>query len=401
MAERVYLNTMGLICASGQGGDDLFAHFRRNQSQLAQNSHQQTAALRTSALGTISSPLPNIKRAGPHCIHNTRNNQVAMAALLQIDEAIFEAIADYDTDRIGVVIGTSTSGIAQTEVRLSAELQEIRPLPAYHYEMQEMAAPAHFIAEHYGLAGPCYGISTACTSGAKAIASARRLILAGFCDAVIAGGVDTLCQLTLQGFASLGALSDQLCNPLSLNRAGINIGEAATFFLMSKEKKGVALGGIGESSDAHHISAPDPSGKGAKAAMNNALQDAGLSWQDIDYINLHGTATILNDAMEAAAIHDIFGDTVWCSSTKPFTGHTLGAAGALEAGICWQTLMTSEGFLPPHRWDQVQDPALPYLKLTPTDNLENHQIQVKRVLSNSFAFGGNNIALILEALDAE
>ncbi|MDR2216460.1 MAG: beta-ketoacyl-ACP synthase, partial [Nevskiaceae bacterium] len=214
-------------------------------------------------------------------------------------------------------------------------------------------------------------------------------------DAVLAGGADALNRFTLAGFVALECVSPKPCNPMSVNRDGINMGEGAALFLISREPGEIALAGWGESSDAHHFSAPDPRGVGAVLAMRSALKMASLQPEDIDYINLHGTATVQNDAMESLAVTTVFGSSVPCSSTKPLTGHALGAAGAIEAAICWQTLRDHHsGALPVHWWDGQADPALPPLNLV----APGHRAQrpPRRVLSNSFAFGGSNAALILE-----
>lgn len=344
-------------------------------------------------LGLYKGDLPVIPLADHKW--QSRNNQFALAALGQIQSNVDTAIKRYGADRVGVIIGTSTSGIAESEADIRHWVQQGVAPDDYDYGVQEMGATADFIASVLALNGPVYGISTACSSGAKALASARRLIQSGICDAVIAGGVDTLCQLTVQGFSSLEAVSDSACNPFSKNRNGINIGEGAALFLVTAEKTGVELLGVGESSDAHHISAPEPSGSGAKACMSAALQDGNISAEQVDYVNLHGTATPLNDQMESLAMAEVFGSQTWCSSTKPFTGHTLGAAGAVEAAICWLTLNhgATDGWLPIQLWDGEQDPELPILKLVEADaRLEK---PLNYALSNSFAFGGNNISLLL------
>jgi 3-oxoacyl-[acyl-carrier-protein] synthase-1 len=215
------------------------------------------------------------------------------------------------------------------------------------------------------------------------------------CDAVVAGGVDTLCAFTLAGFAALESLSATRCNPLSRNRNGINIGEGAALFLMSCQPAAVALCGWGESSDGHHMSAPDPAGVGARMAMERALARAGIGPAQVDYINLHGTATIQNDAMEARVVHALFGDRVAVSSTKPLTGHALGAAGAIEAGLCWLAMQDDNpaGMLPPHLWDGVADPDLPELNVAGPGASSGHSLRC--VVSNSFAFGGANATLVL------
>jgi 3-oxoacyl-[acyl-carrier-protein] synthase-1 len=250
-----------------------------------------------------------------------------------------------------------------------------------------------FVAQYLGLSGPAYTLSTACSSSANAALSARRLLLAGLADAVVFGGVDSLCEMTLQGFDSLEAQSAENNKPMSVERDGINIGEAAAIFLMSSEPTGpVLIGGCG-SSDAHHISAPQPDGDGAYAAMAGALADAGLSPDQIDYINLHGTATQQNDSMESKAISRLFPKQIPCSSTKSLTGHTLGAAGALELGFCWLLLQANAHVrLPPALYRNDIDPELAPLSLAdekPVHNLPDY------CLSNSFAFGGSNVSLII------
>jgi 3-oxoacyl-[acyl-carrier-protein] synthase-1 len=227
----------------------------------------------------------------------------------------------------------------------------------------------------------------------KAIGAACRLIRAGLCDAVLAGGADALCKLTVNGFAALESTTAELCNPLSRNRRGINIGEGVALMLISRESAAVEIFGCGESSDAHHISAPDPAGRGAEMAMRAALAQAGIAAEEVDYLNLHATATPKNDLMEAHAVHRVFPRGVACSGTKPLTGHTLGAAGATEAAFCWLAL-TGDGRLPPHIWDGEVDPELPRLMQTmPGDRFTRHQGRV--CMSNSFAFGGSNASLVM------
>jgi 3-oxoacyl-[acyl-carrier-protein] synthase-1 len=241
--------------------------------------------------------------------------------------------------------------------------------------------------------------SSACSSSGKALASAARLIRMGLCDAVVTGGVDTLCEFTVAGFAALESVSTAVCNPMSIHRNGINIGEGAALFLMTAEAPaigaGVALLGWGESSDGHHMSAPDPTGRGARLAIEQALDRAGIDAAQVDYINLHGTATKQNDAMESGVIAALFGLAVPVSSTKPFTGHTLGAAAAVEAALCWLVMQddNAEGRLPPHLWDGAADPALPALNLVAQGGALGRP--ARHVLSTSFAFGGSNAALLL------
>ncbi|MBJ7538693.1 beta-ketoacyl-[acyl-carrier-protein] synthase family protein [Marinomonas sp. C1424] len=383
--EPCFLNSMAMMSALGSHPDDIKQRLLHGNPvlDLSQDYHSGPPL----PIGRIQETLPEIPLDDAK--YQSRNNQLAWAVAQKIMPDIKAAINQYGKHRIGVIIGTSTSGISDSEVYLR-EHAESGEMPAgFDYRMQEMGATARFLAVALGTCGPTFSISTACSSGAKALASARRLIRSGICDAVIAGGVDTLCQLTVQGFASLEAVSEQQCNPFSENRNGINIGEAGALFLVSKEKSAIELAGVGESSDAHHISAPDPSGAGAIRCMLACLKDANIDSQAINYLNLHGTATQLNDQMESKAVSEVFGANTPCSSTKPFTGHTLGAAGALEAAICWLSL--TESFIPKHLWDGCQDPNLPNIGLS--EGAQHSSISY--ALSNSFAFGGNNISLIL------
>jgi 3-oxoacyl-[acyl-carrier-protein] synthase-1 len=294
------------------------------------------------------------------------------------------------------VVGTSTSGIANTEAAMRHFVQNHHFPAEFHYAQQEMGSPASMLAAELNITGPAYVHSSACSSSAKAIVSAARLINMGLCDAVVCGGVDSLCAFTVAGFSALESVSNEVCNPLSLNRKGINIGEGAALFLMTANSaSSVALCGWGESSDGHHISAPDPDGHGARLAMQQALHRAHVRPEQIDYINMHGTATSQNDVMESRVLFDLFGDAVTVSSTKPFTGHTLGAAAAIEAALCWLVMQddNSEGKLPPHLWDGVHDPALPVLNVVSSGMKLGRP--VRWALSNSFAFGGSNATLLL------
>ncbi|RCV91717.1 beta-ketoacyl-[acyl-carrier-protein] synthase family protein [Billgrantia montanilacus] len=340
-------------------------------------------------LGRVTASLPETHTWPP--AHRSRNNQLLAAALERLSPTLDAFRQRRPRARIGVILGTSTSGIGETETALAARQPDGNWPASFHYQRHEIGSPACFVAEHLGLDGPAYTLSTACTSSARALASAKRLLATGACDAVIAGGADSLCGLTVNGFASLEALSDNPCQPFSANRDGINLGEAAALFLVTAEPGGIQLSGYGETSDAYHISAPRPDGLGAVAAMQAALDMARLSPGNIDYLNLHGTATRQNDSMEALAVAQLFGHDLPCSSTKALTGHTLGACGALEAAFCWLTLDARR--LPPQVHDGKIDPQLP--TLTYADAI---RCDVTRVMSNAFAFGGNNIALLMERL---
>ena len=391
-----YLNALGLVCALGRDKQEVARHLFAGDCG-GMREQAGWVPQRTLPVGAVQgnlAPLPaDMSR------HHSRNNQLLLEATLQIRPDIDSAIQTYGRDRIGVVLGTSTSGIDEASQGLAHYLREKQFPPEYDYQQQELGAPANFLAEWLQLSGPAYVISTACTSSARALMSAQRLLDLGICDAVLCGGVDTLCKLTLNGFTALEAVSEQRCNPFSLNRNGINIGEAAVLFLMTRDagdSQPIALLGSGASSDAHHISAPEPTGRGALQAMRKALDRANLQPEQIAYLNLHGTATQHNDAMESLAVATLFPTGVPCSSSKPMTGHTLGAAGALEAAFCWLSLSPDNRgqALPPHVWDGQPDPELPPLQwVTPATRLTS--IAPRYLMSNSFAFGGNNVSLII------
>jgi 3-oxoacyl-[acyl-carrier-protein] synthase-1 len=319
-----------------------------------------------------------------------RNNRLVHHCLTPLLPEIERAIGKFGAHRVGVILGTSTSGIERSEVALRERVETGAWPEGYRFERQELGDPSAFIAAAVGAKGPFYSISTACTSGAKALASAARLLRLGLCDAVIAGGVDTLCGLTLNGFSVLESLASERCNPFSVNRGGINIGEGGALFLLTREEAEIRLAGWGESADAHHLSAPDPEGHGARLAIDQALARAGIAAADISYLNLHGTATRLNDAMEARVTHEVFGSDLACSSTKALTGHMLGAAGSNEAAFIAMAL--SRGEAPPHVWDGEADPALAALHLA--DGI-GETVERRYMMSCSYAFGGNNAALIL------
>ncbi|WP_106478850.1 beta-ketoacyl-ACP synthase [Phytohalomonas tamaricis] len=381
------LSAPGIICSLGIRHEDVVDALRSGQRGLSVT--EAFTPGRPLPLGQVNVTLPSTE--GWPEDHKSRNNQLIAATLDALGDALPATLKRFAPERIGVVMGTSTSGVLETERAIARTGPGNDFDDEYRYTRQELGAPAKFIAERLALTGPAWTLSTACSSGARALAAARRLLLSGQCDAVIAGGADSLCGLTVNGFASLEAVSDAPCQPCSANRRGINIGEAAALFIVTREPGGIQLTGYGESSDAHHISAPDPEGRGAAKAMRDALSMAKLPPDAIGYLNLHGTATEHNDVMEARAVHAVFTDSLPASSsTKSLTGHTLGAAGALEAAFCWLAL--EHGFLPRHVFDGNYDPALPPLPLVS----KPHDGVVQRALSNSFAFGGNNIALLLE-----
>ena len=345
--------------------------------------------------GAVRETLPDLP---PHLSQPyNRNNQLLWVAALQIRDYIDEVIEKYGKNRIAVVIGTSTGGI-ETNLPVFQTVANgggwaDTPI---EQDMQVLSSPADFLRDALGLTGLTYGISTACTSGSRAIITAARLLKADLCDAVICGGTDMLSALTLNGFDSLSVLSNGVANPFSKNRNGINIGEAAALFVANKDGVGLPLLGYGVSSDAYHMSSPHPDGLGAEIAFVAALKNAQLSAEKIGWINLHGTGTVHNDAMESRAVSRVFGNATPATSTKPLTGHTLGAAGALEAAFLWGIVSQEynlDGRLPPHIFDGELDPELPPINLT----LSGSRFTQKRRIaaSSSFAFGGNNTVLII------
>ena len=389
----IYLNQLGIVCPLGNSGEQVKQRLL-DTGQSGVSLSEKYSPGRLLPLGRIDAELPLPAVSHLDVIARSRNNQVALAALAQIRTAVNNAIEQYGKGRVGIVIGTSTSGIAESEAAFRHFTRNGSLPDQFHYGQQELSSLATLLADELGVWGPAYVHSSACASSAKALASAARLLSAGACDAVLTGGVDTLCGFTVAGFAALESVSATRCNPLSHNRNGINIGEGGALFLMSREPGPVVLRGWGESSDGYHMSAPDPSGAGARLAVERALSRAGISAETIDYVNLHGTGTVQNDAMEARLIHALFGDAVAVSSTKPLTGHALGAAGAIEAGLCWLAMQDDNpaGRFPPHLWDGIPDPTLPALNVAePGSHLGR---PLDWILSNSFAFGGANAALV-------
>jgi 3-oxoacyl-[acyl-carrier-protein] synthase I len=329
-----------------------------------------------------------------------RNNRLAQLGIAQdgFRDAVAACAGRWGLGRVGLFLGTSTSGILETEIAYRQRDPQTGALPAsFEYAgTHNSYSLAAFVQELLGLEGPSAVVSSACSSSAKVFGSARRMIAAGLIDAAVVGGVDSLCLTTLYGFHSLQLVSANPCKPFDVERDGISIGEAAAFALIERppeslDADALLLLGVGESSDAYHMSSPHPEGRGARAAMLQALQSAGLAAEDIDYINLHGTGTPSNDSAEGHAVAAVFGSrtpAVEASSTKGATGHTLGAAGALEAVIC--ALSLQHGLLPGSAHTRRVDPSLGFEYLC-----ANRHRQISRALSNSFGFGGTNCSIVL------
>lgn len=325
---------------------------------------------------------------------NCRNNRLAQLALGQdgFTDRVSRCRDRYGPDRIGLFLGTSTSGIRETELAYAERNPETGDLPpGFDFRQTQLIFSAvDFVRQLLGLRGPSLSISTACSSSAKVFAAAHRYMHAGLCDAALVGGVDSLCLTTLYGFSALQLVSSEPCRPWDAGRDGINIGEAAGFSLLEwygADRGDIALLGFGESSDAYHIAAPHPQGAGAALAMQGCLEMAGLDGEAVDYINLHGTATRANDISEDAALRRVFATPPPFSSTKGWTGHTLGAAGITEAVIA--CLSIERGFIPGTLNTRRPDTGLSGALL-----LENRESPVSTVLSNSLGFGGSNCSLL-------
>jgi 3-oxoacyl-[acyl-carrier-protein] synthase-1 len=322
----------------------------------------------------------------------TRIIRIINTALQQIRPAVEKAASQYGPEKIGVCFGTCDNGSEGSSLAHRAFLGQGAFPQDYNLRFQSASYPAEFIAHKLGISGPAFTIATACASGASAIVRGSELIRAGICDAVVAGGADIVSDTVLAGFNALEAVSNSLCIPFSKNRNGINLGEGAAFFLLdTAEISAVELLGAGESADGYHITAPRADGAGPVKAIKTALLDAVLEPELVDYVNLHGTGTVLNDKAEALAMTTAFRHHPPSSSTKPITGHTLGAAGALEAAICWMTLNEQKG-LPVHCWDGEKDDELGFYPQIPA---WNEPLKNGVCMSNSFAFGGCNVSLVL------
>ena len=330
---------------------------------------------------------------GDRAAYDCRTNRIAQIAL-QADgfaAAVGAARARHGASRIGVFIGTSTSGILEAELGYRRRDAQTGALPpGFNYQATvNTYSVGDFVARYLGLTGPSFVVSSACSSTAKVFGNAARMIAAGVCDAAVVGGADSLCFTTLYGFRALELTSRQPCRPFDAGRDGISLGEGAGFALLEKAgESDLVLLGVGESADAYHMSTPHPEGAGARLAMQRALESARLGAGDIDYINLHGTATRTNDAAEDKAVIELFGRAVPCSSTKGATGHLLGAAGMTEAVVAM--LAVRHGLLPGSAHTRVVDPELGCNYL-----LKSRGARVRRALNNSFGFGGSNCSLVI------
>lgn len=350
---------MACACALGRTNDDVLANLRARSSAGMVHLDGEVPG-RPILFGMVPGGLPPI--ADPE--FDMRANRLLLQAVQNIRAELESFVARHGADRVAVVLGASNTGIDEAQRHVDRWLDGGTKPEEMHFSQIELGTPSDYLRRLLGVKGPAYAVSTACSSSAKAFAAARRLIAVGAAGAAVVGGVDGRCRFAMNGFNSLGALSQGLCRPLAPDRDGINLGEGVALFTMEREGDGVFFAGAGETSDAYHATAPDPEGRGAEAAMRAALADAGITPADVGYLNLHGTGTQANDAMEMKAVRRVFGEGFQSyESTKPFTGHCLGAAGAVEAAICWLKLRAGD----------VDGAAL----------------------SNSFAFGGSNASVVL------
>lgn len=358
-----FLTNLFAASALGVGNEATFVNYRR---RVAPGMTELVGDIpsRSIRFGLVPGELPAI--AEPQW--SMRTCRLVKLAAEGFGGALERLVARYGASRVGIVLGASNTGIDEAQRFVTDWLDAgVRP-PAFDFSMIELGTPSRYLKEILGVRGPAYTVSTACSSATKAFGSAMRLMEGNVCDAVVVGGVDGRCRFAMNGFHALGALSAGVCRPLAPDRDGITLGEAVALFTLERAPSEtgpvVRLRGVGESSDAHHATAPDPEGRGAEAAMRTALAAAGLEPGGIDYVNLHGTGTVANDDMEMKAFRRVFGDATAYESTKDLTGHCLGAAGAIEAAICWLRIASGE---------------------------------IRTALSNSFAFGGSNASVVLSA----
>ncbi len=388
-----YLNDLGILCTLGANAAQVRANLLTRDAAVP-DPRQLLTRRGNRYVGALHCALPELP--AQLAAYDCENNRLGALALEQIRASVDGALARYGRRRVAVVMGTSTTGINASERAVRTFNESGAHPPGYAMAQATLGGLGEFVAAYLGTAGPVSTVSTACSSSAAALLSARRLLELDLADAVVVGGVDTLCGMTLEGFGALEALAADYSAPFTGRRDGINIGEAAAVFLLTREPGGARLAGGSASSDAHHISAPHPEGEGAFRAMAGALEDAGLEPAAIDYLNAHGTGTPHNDAMESKAIFRLFGGATPVSTTKPLTGHTLGASGALELAFCW-LLLAGEDYrwrLPPSLYLDERDPDLPAIHLAGDNDYRDSRPDY--CMSNSFAFGGSNVALVLE-----
>lgn len=386
--QSVAVTAYTLTCAAGHGIDAVRDALASRRSGLTAGAWAGSDI--DTYLGRVTGLEAAVSQIDPE--FNSRNNRLAMHGLRAdaFDEAVLAAVNRFGAHRCAVITGTSTSSIGRTEAAY-ANLEDDRFAPRYRQpDVHNPHSTTAFVARQLGVTGPTMTISTACSSSAKVFASAARWLACGLTDAVIVGGVDSLCLSVIHGFNSLQLVSMRPCRPFDRSRDGINLGEAAGFALLMRAPEGetqVGLLGYGESCDAYHMSSAHPDGLGAELAMRAAIARAGVSFADVGYINMHGTGTRSNDDIEARVCARLFPRSVPVSSTKGWTGHTLGAAGITEAVVTMDALVT--GLLPGNLNTEDPEPAIEGQLL-----LGNREARISIAMSNSFGFGGNNCSLI-------
>ncbi|MBI2745155.1 MAG: beta-ketoacyl-[acyl-carrier-protein] synthase family protein [Burkholderiales bacterium] len=398
MPSPLQLSAYTMTSALGAGLAPTLDALRQQRSGV-RHMRWETVELDT-CLGEVAG-LDDVRLREDLAAFDCRNNRLAQLGLEQdgFALAVRGAMRRHGADRIGVFLGTSTSGILSSELAYRQRDADTGAftVPLDYQHTHNGYSVADFVRSYFGLTGPAFVVSTACSSSAKVFGNAQRMMDCGLIDAAIVGGVDSLCLTTLYGFNSLQLVSARPCRPFDATRDGISIGEAAAYALVERADQAapgaIVMSGIGESSDAHHMSSPHPEGLGARAAMQQALAMAGLQPSQIDYINLHGTATPSNDTAEDKAVSALFGTTTPSSSTKGHTGHTLGAAGGIEAVIC--ALALQHGLAPGGCGTEQLDPTLQSRYL-----LSNLEQPLRHVLSNSFGFGGSNCSMVLSRVEA-
>lgn len=390
----IFLSRPAVVCAAGSSIEEVFSRSLEGSSEGL--SQMTIPNGKTCYAGIVDSA--SLKK--PVYPYATKLLSLEETALTQIGSLIEQSVRTWGSGRVGVCVGSCDNGSGRS-VSAHKTFFETGSFPTdYDLSMQAASLPAEYIAERFGLKGPVLGFATACASGASSLIKAAEFVRSGVCDAVIAGGVDLASETDITGFAGLEAVSSEKTIPFSANRSGINLGDGCALFIVSREcLKGedeVCLLGWGESSDACHMTAPKADGSAAARAMKKALERANLTESSIDYINLHGTGTHLNDSMEALAVKTAFPnrfETIPVSSTKGIMAHTLGAAGAVEAALCYQIVKSRSAFLPVHVFDGVVDSEMPALHFVQKEEKISSPATV--CMSNSFAFGGCNASLII------
>src|SRR5574344_2102825 len=370
----ISITSYNSICNLGDNIDEIFSQALAGNSSKFEICSDIIKGKKV-RLGRIYSKLPKIEDTD----YDIRCNQLILACLNLLKPQINNLIKEYGVDNIGVVVGTTNTGVEEFE-------------KSNNYKHSEIGNPAQFIKKYLKLKNYYASVSTACSSGIKAFSLARDLITSGISKAVIVVGSDGISKLSVFGFNSLEILTEEITNPFSKNRLAMNIGEGVGVFILEKDKSGIEIAGFGETTDTYHATCPEPEATEEIKAINLALKEAQITPQEVDYINLHGTGTISNDTMEANAIYKIFGDKVWASSTKPLTGHCLGAASSVETALCCRLLEKGNKKLYPHIYDGIYDKKLPKIKLVPK-NCEAERLNT--ILSLAFGFGGTNAAIIL------